>query len=245
VCIAAALAATLVSARAANAQFMADLYPNFWTIQQPGQLSAVLFGGGFVSDKYATTQQGLQVEQSITPYVGVFARATGYQLWINQGFDNPLAPGSGHAARLNFGRFQGGVDFSIYPGSHLFISGGRDAGDSHAGVVEGDLSSWLFLHSMHPLNFSFSSMYDSENRVVSTAIDLQDMVLSTEKYMVILGGGGAMYQGGSLPSSQGQSGPDLGFYYRPWRLGFSAQAGYGTAHEYGQLSMYKQFSFSE
>ncbi|HEY6419641.1 MAG TPA: hypothetical protein VIX59_11620 [Candidatus Binataceae bacterium] len=71
------------------------------------------------------------------------------------------------------------------------------------------------------------------------------MVLSTEKYMVILGGGGAMYQGGSLPSSQGQGGPDLGFYYRPWRLGFSAQAGYGTAHEYGQLSMYKQFNFSD
>ncbi len=245
VCIAAALAATVLCAAPANAQMMADLYPNYFTIQQPGQLSAVLFGGGYISDKYGTTQQGVQVEQSITPYIGMFARATGYQLWIGHGFDDPLAPGSGFSRRLNFGRFQGGLDFTLYPGTHLFISGGGDAGDSHAGVVEGDFSSWLFLHSMHPVNFSFSSMWDSQNGVVSTEIDLQNIVLSTEKYMILLGGGGAMYQGGFLTASQGQGGPDLGFFYRPWQMGFSAQAGYGTAHQYGQLSMYKQFSFSE
>ena len=44
------------------------------------------------------------------------ARATGYQLWIGKGFESPLAPGSGSFPRLNFGRFQGGADFTLLPG---------------------------------------------------------------------------------------------------------------------------------
>lgn len=237
--------AALSSSRAAHAQWFEDTYPGFFSLQSPGLLQATGFLGGFISDKYGVLQEGVQVEQSVTPYIGVFGRASGYQLWIGGGFDSPLAPGTGSHPRLNFGRFQGGTDFSLFPGTHLYISGGKDAGDSHANVVEGDFSSWLFRHSRHPLNGSFSSIHDYENGVTSTAIDLQTILLSSEKYMILGGAGGALYNGGFLTRSQGQGGPDLGFYYRPWQLGVSAQAGYGSADQYGQISMYKQLGWFE
>jgi hypothetical protein len=244
VAFAVALSALMI-APAAHAQWFDDTYPGFFSLQTPGLLKATAFGGGFISDKYGVLQEGAQVEQSVTPYIGVFGRATGYQLWIGGGFESPLAPGSGSFPRLNFGRFQGGVDFTLFPGTHLYVSGGHDVADSDATVVEGDFSSWICLHSLHPLNGSFSSMHDFQNGVTSTEIDLQAILLSTEKYMVLAGVGGAMYNGGFLTNAQGQGGPDLGFYYRPWQLGVSAQAGYGNAHQYGQISMYKQFSWFE
>jgi hypothetical protein len=232
-------------APAAYAQWFEDTYPGFFSIQSPGLLQATLFGGGFVSDKYGVLQEGVQVEQSVTPYIGVFGRATGYQLWIGNGFESPLAPGSGSFPRLNFGRFQGGTDFTLSPGTHLYVSAGHDVADSDATVVEGDFSGWLLLHSRHPINGSFSSIHDFQNGVTSTEIDLQAILLSRESYMILGGVGGAMYFGGFLTESQGQGGPDLGFYYRPWQIGVSAQAGYGNAHQYGQLSMYKQLSWFE
>ena len=236
---------TIAFAPNAHADWFEETYPGFFKLQTPGLLQAIIFGGGFVSDKYGVVQEGAQVEQSITPYVGAFARATGYQLWIGNGFQSPLNPNGGAHARLNFGRFQGGVDFTIAQGVHLYISGGRDAGDSHANIIEGDFSGWLWLHSKHPVNLSFSSIHDYQNGVTSSEVDLQAILISTEKYMVLGGIGGAMYFGGFLTNAQGQGGPDLGFYYRPWQMGVSAQAGYGNAHQYGQLSMYKQLSWLE
>ena len=47
-----------------------------FTIQQPGRLSLTLFGSGFGSDTYSTTQAGFQLEQSITHYVAAVARVT-------------------------------------------------------------------------------------------------------------------------------------------------------------------------
>ena len=196
----------------AHADWFEETYPGFFKLQTPGMLQATIFGGGFVSDKYGVVQEGAQVEQSITPYVGAFARATGYQLWIGNGFQSPLNPNGGAHARLNFGRFQGGVDFTIAQGVHLYISGGRDAGDSHANIIEGDFSGWLWLHSKHPVNLSFSSIHDYENGVTSTEIDLQAILISTEKYMVLGGIGGAMYFGGFLTNAQGRGGRDMGLY---------------------------------
>jgi hypothetical protein len=267
---AAGILVTLAVARPARAQFMFEnLYPGFDTIQRPGRFDIIGFGGGFISDKYATTQQGVQFEQSITPYIGAVGRVTGYQLWIGSGFDNPLDPGTGHFPRLNFARFQGGADFGIYPGTHLFVLGGKDVGDSSATSIEGDLTSWWCLHSLHPVNFSFSTIYNWENGISSNSIDVQAIVKSTEHWMFLAGVGGAFYVGGFLSNSQslvvgnisprvnpssssgssvgpqGQGGPDLGIYYRPWQLGVSAQAGYGNAHQYGQISIYKQLSFFE
>jgi len=59
------------------------------------------------------------------------------------------------------------------------------------------------LHSKHPLNGSFSSIHDYQNGVTSTEIDLQTILLSTEKYMVLGGAGGAVYTGGFLDTTQG------------------------------------------
>ncbi len=235
----------LTIAPPAHAQWFEDTYPGFFSLRTPGLLQATAFGGGFVSDKYGVLQEGTQIEQSVTPYIGVFGRATGYQLWIGGGYESPLAPGSGSFPRLNFGRFQGGVDLALYQGTHLYVSAGHDVADSDATVVEGDFSSWIFLHSQHPVNVSFSSVHDFQNGVTSTEIDLETIVLSREKYMILAGVGGAMYNGGFLTDAQGEGGPDLGFYYRPWQLGVSAQAGYGNAHQYGQISMYKQLSWFE
>ena len=222
-----------------------DLYPDFFKVPDQGRLAVTGFLGGYGSDKYGTAQEGFQLDQSITKYVGVFGRVTGYQLWIGGGFDSPLNPGSGHEARLNFGRAQGGFDLSLWPGTHFFISAGHDFGDSRAVVVEGDASSWLMLHSLHPINISFSSVHDYQNGVTSTEIDLQAILLSKEKYLVMAGGGGAFYMGGFIHGTDGQGGPDLSFYYRPWEIGFSAQAGYGSAHQYGQLTMYKELDITE
>ena len=218
---------------------------DFFQLEQPGHFEATLYGGGFGSDKYGTVQEGFQLEQSLTRYVGVFGRATGYQLWIGQGFPSPLNPNNGPSARLNFARLQGGLDFAPVQGTHLFISAGHDLGDSDAPVIEGDFTTWLMLHSLHPVNFGFSAVHDYQNDVTSAEIDIQTIALSKENYMLLLGAGGAIYGGGFVPSVQGQGGPDIGIYYRPWRMGVSIQAGYGVANEYGELSIFKQFAWVE
>jgi hypothetical protein len=101
------------------------------------------------------------------------------------------------------------------------------------------------LHSLHPINFSFSAIHNYENRVTSSSIDLQAILASTRKWIFMAGGGGAIYGGGFIGGVEGQGGPDLGAYYRPWNVGVSAQAGYGAAHQYGQLSIYKQLTIFE
>lgn len=222
-----------------------DVYPDFFKIPDHGKLSVLGFGGGYVSDKYATTQEGFQLEQSLTRYIGVFGRLTGYQLWVGGGFDSPLNPGSGHQARLNFGRAQGGFDLNLWPGTHFYISAGHDFGNSDATVVEGDGSSWWMLHSLHPINFSFSAVHNYQNGVTSTEVDFQTILQSTERYILMAGGGGAFYMGGFIHGTDGQGGPDLSFYWRPWEVGASLQAGYGSAHQYGQLTLYKELDINE
>jgi hypothetical protein len=246
ICLAAAIGmlGSLGAASPARAQ-LSDLYPGFMTLEQPGHMDVTLFGGGFGSDTYGVIQEGLQFEQSVTPYVGVFGRATGYQLFVGGDASSPFNPTAAHSPRLNFGRLQGGIDFKLYPGTSLFLSGGHDVADSDGSIIEGDFSSWLLPHSPHPVNFSFSSIHDFQNAVTSTEIDLQVAVLSTERWLAMVGGGGAFYAGGFIPGAQGQGGPDLGLYYRPWRVGVAVQGGYGSSHGYGQLSLYKQLSFTE
>ncbi|MGO9060953.1 MAG: hypothetical protein ACLQU2_26755 [Candidatus Binataceae bacterium] len=227
----------------ASAQLQ-NLYPNFFQLK-PDVLDVVAFGGGFGSEKYGSIQEGVQLDQRITRYIGAVGRVTGYQLWIGDNFDNPLAPGTGHQPRLNFARLQGGVEFDLYPGTTLFILGGKDVGDSTASVIEGDGSSWLFSHSQHPVNFSFSASHDYENHVTAAEIDVRAVVSSTERYLITAGGGGAIYQGGEISSAAGQGGPDLGIYFRRYALGLALQGGYGNAGGFGQLSIIKQWDFPE
>ncbi len=224
-------------------------YPNFFDVAAPGRFSLTLFGGGFLSDQYGTTQEGLQAEQSVTQYLGIVARATGYQLYMGSGFASPLLPnppaGVSASSRYNFGRFQGGVDFAVTPTTHVYVLGGDDGGDSHNANVEGDISSWLLVHSAHPINFLVSSVYSWQNNISSSSIDLRTVVLSTEDYMLLAGAGGVIYGGGFVSGVAGQGGPDLGIYYRSWQIGLDAQAGYGSPNGYGQITLYKQFSWTE
>ncbi|MGH7935007.1 MAG: hypothetical protein ACREQN_17840, partial [Candidatus Binataceae bacterium] len=181
----------------------------------------------------------------VTRYVALVGRVTGYQLFIGHGFDNPLVPGTGYHARYNFGRFQGGVDVMPFDGTNLFILGGADAGDSSAGVVEGDLSTWLLMQSHHPINIDVSTIYDSQNQIISSEVDLRTVVYSTEKMVLMAGGGGAIYGGGFVHGVAGQGGPILGIYLPGWKMGADTQVGYGSSKQYGQLSIYKQFSWTE
>lgn len=255
----------------ANAQ-LDSLYPNFLSLESPGNLQATIFGGGYASDHYGTTQEGFQLEQSITPYIGLFGRATAYQLYVKGNQLSPFTPTSGHKPQYYFGRFQGGLDFTLFPGTDFFLSGGHDAGDSDSPLIEGDFSSWVMPHSRHPLNISFSSIHTFQNGVTSSEIDFQWILKSTANWIFLGGAGGAIYAGGSAPAPgalicknpgrfnqqcvigpagsqsnpiNGEGGPDLGFYYRPWRIGMSAQFGYGAANNYGQLSVYKQLGWTE
>jgi hypothetical protein len=238
------LCAGLTAAPRADAQ-AENLYPGFFRFQRPEVLDLILYGGGFGSPKYGTIQEGLQLEQTVTPYFGLVGRVTGYQLWVGDNFANPLAPGKQHSARLNFARLEGGGEFALFPGTRLFVLGGGDAGDSHAAVIEGDLSSWIFSHSQHPLNFSLSANHDYENHVTSAEIDLRMVAWSSETFLFTAGGGGAIYQGGLISSAAGQGGPDLGIYLRRWGFGIDVQAGYGNVDGYGQVSFIKQFDFPE
>ncbi len=239
-----AIAVIAFSASAAHAQ-LSNLYPGFFTLRQPGTFQLVLYGGGYISDQSGVTQEGFQIEQSITRYVGIFGRATGYQLYVGSGFSNPLDPTNAAHTRYDFGRFQGGLDFAILPSTHLYISGGHDGGDSHSSVIEGDFNSWLFAYSRFPLNWSFSSLHTWENGVTSTEIDLRTVAMSSEKFLLLAGAGGAFWLGGITDGSAGQGGPDLTLFYRPWQLGFMTQFGYGTAKQYGTISMFRQFSWKE
>ena len=242
----AALALFFVMTGSAHAQLQ-ELCPDFFQIERPGLLSATLFGGGFISDRYGVTDEGFQLAQSFTRYISPFARATGYQLYIKNNNVSPFSPSSGHSPRLNFGRFQGGLDFTLYPGTDLYVSGGGDAGDAHGGLVEGDFSSWLMPHARHPLNASFSSIHTFQNGVTSSEIDLELMLLSNENWMLLGGAGGAIYGGGLIRGgATGQGGPDFGVFYRPWLMGLNVQFGYGSAaHNFGQLNLYKQLTFTE
>lgn len=243
--VGALLAACVVGVSgSARAQFQ-DLYPGFFQLAKPGVLDAFMFGGAFGSPKYGVVQEGFQAEQTITPYVGFVTRMTGYQVWVGDHFDNPLVPGTGHQDRLNFGRMQGGFEFALYPGTRLFLFGGHDFGDSDAAVVEGDLSSWWFTHTQHPINFSFAAVHNYQNHVTSAEIDFRAVALSTDNYLFTAGPGGALYQGGEIGAAQGQGGLDLGVYFRQWGIGIDIQSGYGTADGYGEVSFSKQWDFLE
>jgi hypothetical protein len=213
-------------------------------LMSPEQLSLALFVSGYGSDKYGTTHEGFELEQSVTNQVSLVARAAAYQVYQGTGFDSPLLPASRSSTR-DFGRFQGGIDVAPLPGVSLVLLGGEDIGDSHAPVVEGDFSSWVLPHSLHPINFSFSASHFYENEVTSSRIDLRAIVLSTAEVMLLGGVGGAIWGGGSVGNAKGQGGPDIGIFVRRWHTSIDLQAGYGSSHTYGLVNFSRQFHWDE
>jgi len=226
---------------------VASAYSDFFELAHPCEFSITGYAEGFLAEKYATTLQGVQFEQSITNYIGAVGRITGYQLYIGHGFADPLAPDNGEPSpsRLNFVRFQGGIDVSPYPLTRVYILGGKDVGDSDAATVEGDISSWLNSYSKHPVNISASIVYNYENKVINNEIDVQVVPWSGEQYMLLVGGGGAIYNGGFIKGLQGQGGLDLGAYVPRWQSGISVQSGDGNAGWYGEVNLYVTFSMED
>jgi hypothetical protein len=205
-------------------------------------LTATLFGGGFAAQDYYLTDEGLQLEQSVTEGLGIVGRATGYQLWIEKNATSPLAPSNRAVNRLNFGRFEAGFDLSPLEGTSFVLLGGHDVGDSDAWVIEADFSTWLFLSSQHPVNIFIAPVHDFQNDVTSSEIDVRVVAMQTPDWILLLGAGGAVYGGGFISGLAGQGGPIAGAYNKVWQLGGDLQFGYGSPGVYGMLNLYKTFT---
>ncbi len=212
------------------------------TNSTPPHLDVTFFGGGFVSQDYYLTDEGIQLEQSLTEGLGLVGRVTGYQLWIEKNSTSPLAPNDQAANRLNFARFEAGFDISPVRGFNFTLLGGHDVGDSDAWVIEADISAWFFLSSDHPVNLFIAPVHDFQNDVTSSEIDIRVVVTQTPEWIFLAGAGGQIYGGGFISGLAGEGGPILGVYNRLWQAGADLQFGYGSPGAYGYLNLYKNFS---
>jgi hypothetical protein len=233
----------VIIVRAAPAAAMP--YADFFSAADPQHFSLTLFTAGIGAESlYAATHEGFQLEQTITPYINVVGRVAGYQNYAGGGWDNPLRDDPKTRPR-NFGVFMGGIDITPFQGTSLTILGGRDVGDSTGARIEGDFSSWIFLHSRHPINASFTGDHFYNNGLTSGMVDLRVVVSSSRALMWLVGAGGQIWGGGSEPSLQKEFGPDLGLVFREWKTSIDFQAGYGNSHGYGTIAVSRRFGWDE
>jgi hypothetical protein len=241
-----ATALLLANMTVAQTTALPSTQPGPFTLLRPGNFSLTVLGGAFISTHFGVTEQGLQAEQSITQSIGLVGRATVYQLYLGDHLYNPLKnPSTGHNHDYNYVRLQGGLDFRLGENSYFSILGGGDVADSNSASVEGDFSTWLLPHRQHPVNLAFSSIYTTENGVVANEIDLRAIVYSTETYALMAGAGGAFYASGFVEDVDGHGGPILSLFLSKWRAGVDIQAGYGSDDEFGEITIYKQFRWTE
>jgi hypothetical protein len=219
-------------------------YSDFFTAANPQQLNVTMFAAGIAAEsKYTATHEGFELEQTVTPYLGLVARASAYQGYQGDGWD---WPGIGHGSRpRNFGVLLGGVDLLPLQGTSLKILGGSDVGDSDRARIEGDFSSWLWLHSRHPINLSFVGDHFYNNGQSGGAVDLRMVISSWREMTWLLGAGGQMWGGGQEPHLMKEFGPDLGIVLRQWKTNIDIQAGYGNLGGYGTVGISHHFSWDE
>jgi hypothetical protein len=230
----------LMNAPSAHATPFAD----FFTGAEPQHFGLTIFTSGIGAEsKYAATHEGFELEQTLTPYINVVGRASGYQIYTGDGWDTPLA---GRDTRpRNFGVLQGGLDLLPVQGTSLKILGGSDVGDSHHARIEGDFSSWLWMHSRHPVNLAFIGDHFYNNGLTSGAIDVRTVGQSSREVMWLVGAGGQLWAQGGEPHLQKEFGPDLGIVLRQWNLSLDFQAGYGNNHGYGIIGVSRHFGWDE
>jgi hypothetical protein len=216
----------------------------FFSLEKPGHFTLRLFAVGYGAEKYGTTHEGFEVNQTVTQAISVVGRISTYQIYQGAGFDSPLKPAARSAPR-NFGRFEGGLSLTPFQGMTFNMLGGADAGDSAAPVLESDFSSWVRLQSHHPVNISYSSSHFYENGVTNGLIDLRTVAASTARLMLFGGVGGAVWGGGSVGQAKGQGGLDFGLFVRAWHLSIDTQTGYGSSHMYGMVSASRSFGWDE
>jgi hypothetical protein len=238
-----AMLSVLIATRATTAR--AFPYSDFFTAANPQHLSLTLFASAIGNEStYAATHEGFQLEQTLNPYVGVVGRVSGYQIYQGAGWDNPLTVHPGTRPR-NFGVFMGGIDLLPFQGTSLAILGGRDVGDSSGARIEGDFSSWILLHSRHPINVSFIGDHFYNNGQTSGMIDVRVVMSSWREVTWLLGAGGQLWGGGPEPHVMKEFGPDLGLFFRQWQTSVDLQAGYGNNHGYGTISVSHHFGWDE
>jgi len=235
--------AILIFAHAATANAAAP-YSDFFTAANPPHLGLTMFLAGIGAEsKYAATHEGFELEQTLTPYVGLVGRVAGYQGYQGDGWD---WPGTGHDSRpRNFGVLLGGLDFLPLQGTSFKMLGGSDVGDSDRARIEGDFSSWLWLHSRHPINLAFIGDHFYNNGLSSGAIDIRGVMSSSREMIWLIGAGGQLWGGGPEPHIMKEFGPDLGVAMRQWKLNLDFQAGYGNNHGYGTIAVSRHFGWDE
>ena len=200
--------------------------PGRFTIQQPGRVSLTLFSSGFGSDLFDDPSWF----STRTEHYSLCSRGrAGYGLpgVPGRGIQQPVCDRVGtRTLRALPARNR------HYPGAGCVAggSGGHDVGNADKSVIEGDFSGWLFLHSRHPIDFSFTSTHFDENGITSTLIDVRTIVYSTGKWLFLAGEGGAFWGGGTEGKPNGQGGPDLGIFLREWDTRIDLQSGYGSSH---------------
>ncbi len=234
--------AVLLMAGAATAEALP--YSDFFTTADPQHLSMTMFASGIAAEsKYTATHEGFELEQTLTPYLSMVGRVSAYQGYEGSGWD---WPGAGHRSRpRSFGVLLGGLDFLPLQGASLKILGGGDIGDSDRARIEGDFSSWLWLHSRHPVNLSFMGDHFYNNGLSSGAVDLRTVVASSPKLMWLVGVGGQMWGGASETHLMKEFGPDLGVVLRQWKISVDIQAGYGNLGGYGTVGISRHFGWDE
>jgi hypothetical protein len=220
-------------------------YADFFTPADPPHLGLTLFASAIGAEsRYAATHEGFQLEQTLNPYLGVVGRVSGYQVYQGLGWDNPLSAHPGTRPR-NFGVFMGGLDLLPFQGTSLAILGGRDVGDSSGARIEGDFSSWILLHSRHPINVSFTGDHFYNNGQSSGEIDVRFVLFSSRELTWLAGAGGQLWGGGFEPHLMKEFGPDLGLFFRRWKTSLDLQGGYGNSHGYGTVAVTRHFGWDE
>ncbi|MFZ2060782.1 MAG: hypothetical protein WAU82_07205 [Candidatus Binatus sp.] len=238
-----AMLSVALAVRATSARALP--YSDFFTPANPQHLSLTLFASAIGNESlYAATHEGFQLEQTLNPYIGVVGRVSGYQIYQGAGWDNPLLDHPKTRPR-NFGVFMGGIDLLPFQGTSLTVLGGRDVGDSTGARIEGDFSSWILLHSRHPINLSFIGDHFYNNGQTSGMIDVRVVMSSWRDVTWLLGAGGQLWGGGQEPHVMKEFGPDLGLFFRQWQTSLDFQAGYGNNHGYGTIAITRHFGWDE
>jgi hypothetical protein len=224
--------------------YAATSYSDFFSAPTPEHLSLSVFVATIGAEsRYAATHEGLELEQTLNPYVSLVGRVSGYQIYQGDGWDWPLV---GHGSRpRNFGVLQAGFDLLPWQGTSFKILGGGDVGDSDRARIEGDFSTWLWLHSRHPVNLAFIGDHFYNNGLSSGALDIRTVVASSGTTIWLFGAGGQLWGGGPEPHVMKEFGPDLGIVLRRWKITLDFQAGYGNNHGYGIIGVSRHFGFDE
>ena len=102
------------------------------------------------------------------------------------------------------------------------------------------------IHDAHPVNLSINSSHYFENDLTNGS-DRRQGNCAVHRQTDGAGGRGRDHlgNGDGTPGVQVQGGPDVGFYFRDWKLRMDVQGGYGSDNEYGLVAFSRSFDWEE